>query len=604
MSVHWRQNPSLKVEADSTEISHDSVSVQVTRPENAISRIKLVANDLQGKNFIGNLDLFDILKVSFRYGGDSWTQVFEGRIEDATPFMNMQGQKVACIAFGYGRALRNTKCDTNYGVESTHGVTQDDPYTILAHLIDNYVNKSFAGANTGYNLTYTLSMHSTPVIQFLQGNYRPNNQIINELCNLRTAHQAGSAGPHWFVDPSAVFRYKTITEDKSPAWPLWWNTDEAGSTLIEGKDFVNYYFSKNVTIQDFANKVILTSNLRKPGYDTWTESKAASWTGTNVNFGDVTVDTESGNTLYTIVGTNFLEMTPSGIPCTAYYPSTIDSDWDFTSVGAPHDPPKISFYAGINDVAMTLNLRLFTTDTTNYYQVAIAGDFPAVKVWRHFNLPIGPYAAEEVASESHVIWSSAGTPDWGNIDAVGFYWTPAVGVPIEYVWIDDLHFSGKIVREAYNSTNITANKEVQKTIRMDISVDDSMKASDDTGVAARLAYAELLRSQATPMVGTITTPGIVDILSGQKVHVHADKQSSGSFRVDSDFRVKVAEHNFSESGFTTTLQLTDDLANSFAKGPADLLGALKKAVFVDPEAKNLTVGHLDTSVPRLSVDYP
>jgi len=600
MARSWGSLPSKKVEAGSADITGDSLSTTVVRPENAVSRARLIANDYKGKNFIANIDALTTLKVSFRYGSDSWTQQFEGKVEEVGPFLTDDGWKLSALAYGYGRALRNTHCQESYGAESQNP-TLETPKEIWDDLVDSHINKVYgSGVNTGYAITKTyINNITTPSVTHIANPYRKNLEIINEVCQLRQADQAGSAGVHWFVDPSKNLRIKTIGADQT-GWAGWWDTDQATSTLTEGSDLLRFSFWKRTN--EFANNIVLATQLRKPGYDTWTENKSGSWAGTNVNFGDVTVDSDTG-ALSTIVGTNFLEMTPSGIPCTAYYPSSIDSDWDFTSVGAPRDPPRLNFYSAVNDAAMTLNVRLFTTNTSNYYQLAISGDYPATKTWRFFSLPIGPYAAEAVASESHVLWSSVGAPNWNNIDAIGFRWTPAVGEPVEYVWLDDLHFSGSLIREASNS--ISSYDAHQLVIRMDTSVDDTMKASDDSGTAARLAYAELLLHDKIPLVGNIQTPGIVDILPGQKIHVKADEYSSGNYRVDSDFRVKQIIHTFEPLplGFRTTLELTDDLINTFAKSPSDVFSTLKKAVFVDPEAKNLKSAGINPLVPRLLKGY-
>jgi len=201
-------------------------------------------------------------------------------------------------------------------------------------------------------------------------------------------------------------------------------------------------------------------------------------------------------------------------------------------------------------------------------------------------------------------WDIAGAPDWANIDYIGVYFVNTGYAGANDFWLDDLHLSGKIIREAYNSTDIGTYDEHQKIIKMDSAVDDSMKATDDTGTAARLAYAELLTRQSIPIVGEIVTPGIVDVLPGQQIHPHANKQASGSYRIDKDFRIKRILHSFNVAGFTTTSQVTDDLTNTFAKGPSDLASLFSSVMFVDPEAQSLKAMGIDTLVPRLSKDYP
>lgn len=94
-------------------------------------------------------------------------------------------------------------------------------------------------------------------------------------------------------------------------------------------------------------------------------------------------------------------------------------------------------------------------------------------------------------------------------------WFASVALTTDF-WIDDLHFAGRIARETYNSTNISSNDEVQVVIIDDTAHDDSMKATDDSSTCARLTYAELLRRQTIPLVGTLTIPGAEDSLPSRK----------------------------------------------------------------------------------------
>jgi len=109
----------------------------------------------------------------------------------------------------------------------------------------------------------------------------------------------------------------------------------------------------------------------------------------------------------------------------------------------------------------------------------------------------------------------------------------------------------------------------------------------------------------TPVVGQVVTPLIISpvILPGQLVHCHADKQASGSYRVDSNFRVKEIVHLFTRDGALTTLDLTDDVTNTFAVGYLNMLAMLAKVQHVDPEAQNLKASGVDVKISRLSKDY-
>jgi len=680
MTQTWRDNPSLKVEVDGTELTQDSVSVAVHLLENAVNRCRICANDYRGKNFIGNLDVFDTLKVSFRYGSDAWTQKFEGAVEEVGPTLNNQGQTVQALAYGVGRCLRNTHCNTSYGVTSLNP-TLDTPEDIWLNLRDNYVQKSFGGANTGYTLGLSYNACTSPIIQFLGGNLLSNLDILNETLLLISASQAGAASHHWIVDDeNATLLIKAINSSRG-IWAEWWRTNEAGSTLTEKEDLITYAFTKR--IKDFANKIVLCTDLRKPPYDHWTEFRGAGtdsgshlWStdtqGVGVN-AQLIDDNGAGN--FVVGAYSLLFEGQNGGQVWAYYPghSLLTGDaaaaqpdvtvasiadfkvgdnvriwdntpttetaiiesiagttltmtlnltnayqvadaahvrrlakWDFTRCQSPNSPPRLNFYFKKDTLITEANcwVRLFKTDhKTDYYHCTFGNWTEPDNEWIHRSLPIGDYW--KTSDESRRFrWTTDSDPGWSEINGICFTFFNDAGAAWTSLWIDDLHFSGKLIREAYNSTSIVAYDEKQKIIRMDTAVDDTLKASDDSGTAARVAYAELLTAQTTPIVGTIVTPGAIDALPGQKVHVDADLQSNGVYRVAKVFRAKEVVHNFTTNGFTTTWDLTDDLTNSFAVGYANLLSALSRVIYVDPEAKNLKASGLDTMIPHLAKDYP
>ncbi len=647
----------------------------VVRPENAVSYCRVTANDYRGKNYIGNLNYLDTVKASFRYGSDSWTEVFEGNVEEVGPSLTSQQQVVEALAYGLGRCLRNTHCNTSYGRESLKP-TIDTPAEIWTDLRDNYVQKSFGGANTGYSLGLNYGGGTTPVIQFLGGKLRSCLAILNETLQLITASQAGSASHHWFVDSAGTLFIKAINATQG-AWAQWWRTDQAGSTLTEGEDLLNYSFKKRV--RDFANKIVLHSDFRKPGYDYWTEDSGGQalwgrwgltgltdsvaqyvvgshslrmesngaapgycWFASSSLAGDaaagqknveVTTPTHfrvgdsvrlwedtplsENATIASIAGTT---LTMQDNLANAYDVAdnahcSLNLGWDITKIGSEESVPALNFYfhANADTATATTYVRMFTTDPLNdyYYATFIGGDDTAT--WFHRSIPIGPYWKSDEYQKQYR-WSSAGAgnPDWSNINGICFYtFNAAPGNAV--IYFDDLHLSGKVIREAYNSWSIagnvgppavTAKKEHQKIVKMDIAVDDSGKQADDSGTAARIAYAELLTALAKPTVGVIVTPGAIDALPGQKVHVHADKQADGTtFRVDMDMRAKQVTHNFNANGFTTTWDLTSDVTNSFAVGYSNVLATLANVIYVDPQAKNLKATGLDTLIQHLAVDY-
>lgn len=662
-------NVQQKIEANGEEITDKSLFSTVWRIENGVSQAKIAAADKHAQNFVDNLDPFDVLKVSYKYGYEtSFTQVFEGYIREPEPQLSQTGKTTAAHAWGYGRALIETHCGVNYGVESENSAF-DTPSEIIDDLKTNRINKNFDAGNTGHGILggKILAM-SSPSIQFIKGGYRQNVDILTEVMLAYQAWRAGSAGLHWFVGPSKYLYIDQIGNHTVAGWDTWWRTNQADSTLTEGVHFTDYKFSKKS--KGYANKVLLFTNLRKPGYDYWTEDSggASLWEST---WDSLTDDNTAG---YFVVGSHSLKMHSNAgggghIILGASYmtadanaaqknvtvsdgsifsedqsviiydstpqseSNTIDSiagnvltmennltnnyttangglvlinqGWNFSKIGSEENSPKLNFYSryGANIATATTYVYLHTNWYSDYFYMAyLVGD--TQYAWHHKSLPIGKYWKNQEASGP--TWLSTGTPDWEDIKHISFLSTNAAPGGASNLWLDDLHFSGKIIREAYDSTDIAAKGiEIQKIIRMDTAVDDSMVASDDTGTAARLAYAELLRAETIPTVGTVTLRvGAHDILPGQKVYVNAHKKSDGTYAIAEAFRATQIIHNFTPQGYTTKLDLSNDLVNSFGSGPSEQLSAVAKLFFVDPEAKSLKFSGIDEFVDRLSVDYP
>jgi len=97
-----------------------------------------------------------------------------------------------------------------------------------------------------------------------------------------------------------------------------------------------------------------------------------------------------------------------------------------------------------------------------------------------------------------------------------------------------------------------------------------------------------------------------DMLPGQKLHVHAAKTASGSFNIDSDFRVLVATHVIRTDGFLTIVTATDDLLNSFPMTAINQRAILTEYLLVNNrEATDIRAGgEVDLLIPVLSKDYP
>ena len=605
--VTWSAHPDILLESDSNDISAEGIRVAVHRPENAVSYCELVATDTDGEHYIANIDAHSVIEVSFRYDADAFEKVFEGTVEKVGPLLSRQGQNVAAVAYGYGAALRRTHNNAQYGLQISAAL--DTPTNVWDDLIDNYVNKAFNGAATGYALNKNrVGNMVTPLIPFLDSKYRKNIDILNLVCDLRSADRGavGAAGPHWFVDTLGQVNIDQIgTHIVHADWPTWWRTDQAGSTLTEAVDFKSSNFIKRVS--DFANKIIVVSDLRMPGRDYWTESAAG---GTGI-WGSIALSAfvDDGGAGNYVVGLDSVKMTSNGaVQGRAWYPNAEDAAWDITMAGSEETIPSLNFYfmKDVNVIEASTTVRLFTTDNnTDYYQALFNWWTDPDDEFIHRNLPIGPYW-KTVQEDRLFRWTANGAPDWTDINGICFA-TVGAGGDAE-LWIDDLHIAGKIIREAYNSTSIAAVDEFQKVIHMTSAVDDSLTAADDSGTAGLIAYAELLRLQVVPVTGRVVIPGAPDALPGQLFYIESDQVTgvpgAGTYRIEDTFRAKEVLHTWGDRKFLTTLDLTDDLKNTHALGFADHVETLYKLMGTDPDAKNLRSSGVDVLIPRLSLDYP
>jgi len=493
-------------------------------------------------------------------------------------------------------------------------------------LITEHINKIFGvavGGGADWGITNKVdNVHAGLSVTFLDSQYFDNFVNINRVCDLVSSWAAAQVpvepSVHWFVDPSSNLYMKEMDADHSDGnWDQYWGGTEAvdpgtqaSSTITVARDMILYGFKKNV--EEYANHIVLSSKLRLPSEDYWTEDNggAALWGVDNAVV---------SNSATHIVGSHSLliEPTDNVLDAEAYYPAGENAGWDITHAGSEKTVPCLSFYIRKNASVTFANLALFTTDHDNdyFYLNGIDALMGANNVFEHYLYPIGPYA--NLVDEHRDVWGEAGAPDWTDINGIEFTINSATTQSDLYV--DDLHISGVVVREAKDAAEIAANKTHMRFIRNDTAVNDTLTegtpGTTDTGTAARLAYAELLRRSQTPIVGIIQIPLAVDILPGQKVHIHACLKKgykltdTGAFRIDKDFRVKEIKHVIGGAarynGFETQLNLTDDVHNTHAFGAPTAYSLLKQhaGALGHSEARNLKGAAIDNLIPRLSESY-
>jgi len=618
--------PSFKLTLGSTEIENDqSISIINVRPENNISSLEFVINDYQSKSYLDLIDVFDNVTLDLKNKNSSYTTVFHGEARALQPQLTINGETLTVFCWGKEYCLHQTHCDESYGAESENpDAVAESPRHFIQKYVNEHVENSFGDAEaTGWTLnesdTYVDDIHSGLSITNLTSQYHSNFTMINRLCDIVNAYALTLGTPkpgiHWFVDPTAAsprFYVKEICDDHSTGnWPRYYGGTQALATITQGTDFLNYKFHRQ--IEQYANNVILSCAFRKPAFDYWTED--ADTNGIWTTDGDIAV---SDDAALKVVGADSLKLTiDANRLARIYYEPT--NNWDFSYIGSQDCIPTIGFYARRTwETPVWVYLHLYTTRDVDYfrmklYDTAVPADtawMPARNIWYGISLPIGPYYKNQGGMPKNQ-WVEEGSPDWTDIDGIQIYFNNLGYAGENYFWIDDLHLSGRIIREARDASDIATYNERQVFLRLDTAIDDSFNTTDNTGTAARLAATELFkRSQFKTtfadrfLSGTMVLPMKEDLLPGQQLHVHAGKKSDGTYRYDLDMRIKELTHHVSKEGYVTHVNLTSDLWNTHAVGIPSAWGILMDhaGALGHAEARDLKASGIDTGIPRLTWD--
>jgi hypothetical protein len=604
-----------------TTITDDfGLVIENRRPESNVSSLLIQVPDYRSSSYSDVFDVHTQIDLQIKHATAGYVTTFSGIAHKPKPIINPQtgGEVLEVQAWGWGIAFDKTTCDTSYGSESANP-TKTTAKDILQHLIPNYVEKRWGGDATNWSIDVTdvEDVHNDFDVVNLTGTYTDNFTMINRLCDLINAHAISDSdiSVHWYVDTDGHFRIKEIDQDSADAsWKHYYGGSSANATFKEGvNDVLARNFQKQ--IDDYYNSIVLASAFRKPAYDIWCGNGAPAWG----NFQSVELHSASQH----IVGDYSLEVTPTvnNDPAVIFYPSTHDAGWDFTKCGSSNTIPKVSFYIFATDsTALTTGTGLVlgkywdgvvdaSGDDVKYYM-----DFsklianPQDNKWFHVDVPIGPYwalAPELANTDAEWIKTDGADEDWADIDfvAIGF----AGVLTTKKVYIDDLHFSGKVVRHCYDASAITATtKERQLLVRLDSALDDTLSVTNNNGTAALLAQALLYQRSTIPVVGTMSFPLIEDMLPGQTLQVYAGLESDGSTYRWSNLPMRNYEliHRIDSKGLTTTVELTSDVSNSNVMGAQDAWGIMadQMAALSGGQAKDLKASGIDPLIPRLSWD--
>lgn len=524
------------------------------------------------------------------------------------PFNEQEIITLKCDGAGY--PLAETVCAQEYGSQSRNAslntvreIIKDSTYGI----IPKYVNKILGSAtDSGYSIDTDDSRITDLAgdIPYLYSPYKPNNKLIDDLCDLHTAISAEDsyAGPHWRVDTDGQFRLKRVDATQT-GWTKYYGDSQANATLEQGKDFTSQNWEP---IGPECNYFIYNGIWRRPSNGDWAENNSASWDNTR---GGSTLSDESDVKILGDYSVKAYNAAATGAGASFIFPESIDLSY-FTSENIPNITVSIATDRVMTALtgALIYNnffIRLFSAAAAyswiNPGNDAISkGSTSADINFQTFNYQLGPYSKDK--------WQQHTTSvDWSNLIEVEV-WCPNV----QSAYIDSLSFGGaQVTRIAKNSTSITANNVKMRSITDTTPKDDTLTSgtagTTDTGLMARLAYAELLRQQTSSIVGSVTVPMLKDALPGQWFHIHAKKKADGNFTINKDMRATKVTQIISPSGYFTTLELTDDLTNTHPRPryeDRNKIVAAQRPDFQDRQSSSIKAGQVDIRVTPLEEDYP
>jgi len=621
MTLKFMDSPQIQITIGGTVI--DCLSAEITRAENSFDIATLTTPDAKSYRYPDVVDQGKTVTIEVKNRSEeSYTTILSGVARFVDPIASSGGWVLIVKSDGAGYGFAETMCGQEYGQQSSLA----NIYTIkeiienVQHgIIPKYVNKILGSAtDSGYSYTSVVDT-ITGAIQYVYFPFKPNHKCVDDLCNLVTAIKAGGAGPHWIVLPNNKFLLTTINNHSTGAgsvsaegWTKYFLDSQANATLEEGGHLINYHFQK---LSPEANYVLYSGESYQPiDLDKWTEDNAADWGKVAAAYVDIT-DEASGKVGKAI---KFTSKDTGGTirDVGGYYYKDMDLGLNITNISGKYTVPILHFWLKVNAGVWNDNEYFFImalTDASNYYYVVsnptarIKDVLPKADEWTEITIPIGPHT-EKAANVPNwfVSWFTGTAPNWNDINAIGFkFWTDTDAYSM---WVDSLYIKGNVLRAAYNSTNIAANKLKMKLITDNIAKHDTWDADDDTGTLGQLTYAELLRCQTTPLVGTITVPMLKDLLPGQLLHIHAKKKADGTFSIDKDMRVTRIKHKINAtSGFLSEIELTDDLTNSHVRQAYTNINSVLSAIrpeFQDRQASSMKTREIDVTQTVLAKDYP
>lgn len=530
--------------------------------------------------------------------GGAWSNLFTGNVLYLDYSFSGKSAVIGlqCVGLGYGLNMMNAA--EEYGTQSRNperdtiqGILTNEDAGLIPKWTELYAGGSQA---SGYTINTDKVENLAGGIQYISFPWKPINKCLDDLCDLHTAISASSslAGPHWIVDNSGNLRLKRIGATQT-GWTKYYGDSQENATLTSGVDFFDGDFQ---LVGKEANVVLYYGLWRRPSNgDAWTENSSSLW-------GNAVASTPDDDDVNHRVGEYSIKITETVNH--AYYPSGKDAAWNFNNF-SDFTVPHVSFHALKHGTPDSIVVRLYSDTSsliTNWYGYHFHSKMTDDDVWYHFNLPLGPYY--KTVDDSAFEWISSGTPpDWSEINIIYFAWSGGAG---DYVCIDGLHIGNvpiiRVARQEFpdeieadrGTLGETTNPIKFKVLTDNIGKDDSLLATDDSGLMAQLAKAELLCACKPSINGKFTTPLIKDVLPGQY------------FYIEKDYRITEATHFIQGGEFRTAFEVTDDLTNSHTRLRYEDINKQYASIrpeYQDRQATSLKSGGMDIRILPLEKAY-
>ncbi len=599
MTITYMEIPQKQVLIGGTDVSDKTLTFDVVRLENGYDTATLILNNLPALYPTPAApEVSAVVKVKDASDG-AWTTLLNGIVRfPAYTFGTESKLVLKCYGAGYPTSKMN--CAEEYGTQSRRStldtfkeILTDSTYGIIPKHINYVLGSSNA---SGHSITTDLGGGVSSIedisgsIPYLPSPYKPVNKAIDDLCDIVTAIKAGAAGPHWIVDVNGVLRAKTIGGTQT-GWTKYYGDSQANATLTADDCGLEGSFEP---LGKEANYIIYYGQWRRPSSgEAWSEyatdgEAAAAW------LNDAATTITSDGTYY-IVGAKSVKGLSTTTDVNMSYPYALNAGWDFSS-WTEFNTPYLNMYLRTHSRPLLgFYVKIYLERASDYWLAYADPTITADDTWYHIKIPIGPYWQHYI--NGNIGWSSLSTATaWTAIKNI------KINTNAANIYVDGVHFGTaaicRVAREKYPGEGGTlgqsTNKVCMKIITDNVGKDDSLSASDDSFLLARLAAAELLRARSTATTGSFSTRMIKDVLPGQYWYI------------GEDWRITRLTQRLNGGGYTTDFDVTNDLTNSHARAryeDQNKLFAAMRPEYQDRQASSLKAGDLDIRVARLEKYY-